>query len=246
MLESVLIANRGEIALRIVRACRELGVRSVAVFSEPDRSAPHVLEADEAHLIGPAASSESYLKGDRIIDVARRVGAEAIHPGYGFLAERAPFARAVEEAGLVFVGPAADTIHAMGDKTEARRRMATAEVPIVPGVVDPVTTPGQAEEIADELGYPVLLKAAAGGGGKGMRVVSGPEEIASAFEAAGREALSAFGDASVYIEKYLDAPRHIEIQVVGDATGKVLHLGERSARFSGVIRSLWRKRPHPF
>ncbi|HZD04545.1 MAG TPA: biotin carboxylase N-terminal domain-containing protein, partial [Longimicrobiales bacterium] len=227
MLESVLIANRGEIAVRIVRACRDLGVRSVALYSEPDRLAPHVLEADEAHLLGPAPAAESYLRVDRILEVARRSGAQAVHPGYGFLAEREPFARAVEEAGLIFVGPRPWTIAAMGDKTEARRRMLEAGVPIVPGLVEALRNPDEAREKAAELGFPVLLKAAAGGGGKGMRVIGEPDDLTRAFEAASREAEAAFGDGSLYLERYLDRPRHVEVQLLGDAHGRVVHLGER-------------------
>jgi len=227
LIESLLIANRGEIAVRVVRAARELGVRTVAVFSEPDRLAPHVLAADEAYPIGPAPSSESYLRVDRILEVARQSGASAIHPGYGFLAENAAFARAVEEAGLVFVGPRPDTIAAMGDKTEARRRMREVGVPIVPGLVEPVGDATEAADAAESLGYPVLLKAAAGGGGKGMRVVADEQELPRAFEAARREAVSAFGDGSLYLERFLERPRHVEIQVLGDTHGNVVHLGER-------------------
>ncbi|MEJ2678246.1 MAG: biotin carboxylase N-terminal domain-containing protein [Gemmatimonadota bacterium] len=186
MFKRVLIANRGEIALRVVRACRELGIASVAVYSEADRLAPHVLAADEAHLIGPPASSESYLVVEKLIETAKATGCEAIHPGYGFLAERASFAAAVEEAGLVFIGPASDAIAAMGDKTEARRRMRDAGVPVVPGTVDPLATPEAAAGVADSVGYPVMLKAAAGGGGKGMRVVWDGDQLASAFAAASR------------------------------------------------------------
>ena len=186
-------------------------MRAVAVYSEPDRMAPHVLEADEAYPIGPAAASASYLRGDVLIDVARRAGVEAIHPGYGFLAERADFARAVEAAGLCFIGPTAATIAAMGDKTQARRRMAAAGVPIVPGLTDAVADAGSARRAAEEIGFPVLLKASAGGGGKGMRVVQGAADVDRAFEAASREALAAFGDGSVYLERFIDRPRHIEI-----------------------------------
>jgi len=227
LIRTLLIANRGEIAVRIVRAARELGIRTVAVYSEPDRLAPHVLEADAARLLGPAPSSESYLRVDRILEEARASGADAIHPGYGFLAERAHFARAVADAGLTFVGPTADTIAAMGDKTEARRRMRDAGVPIVPGLVDPVDDAEAAAAAAEDIGYPVLLKAAAGGGGKGMRVISSRDELPGAFEAARREALAAFGDGSVYLERFLDRPRHVEIQVLGDTHGHVIHLGER-------------------
>ncbi|HLU24806.1 MAG TPA: acetyl-CoA carboxylase biotin carboxylase subunit [Longimicrobiales bacterium] len=227
MFSKVLIANRGEIAVRIIRACRELGVRTVAVYSEVDRLSPHVLEADEAYPIGPAPSAESYLRIDRILEAARRSGADAIHPGYGFLAERAQFAAAVEAAGLVFIGPSSEAIAAMGDKTEARRRMIAAGVPVVPGTAEPLVDPDTAERVAVNFGYPVLLKAAAGGGGKGMRVVRGPDEMRRAFEAASSEAAAAFGDGSVYLEKYLDGPRHIEIQVLADQFGNVIHLGER-------------------
>jgi acetyl-CoA carboxylase, biotin carboxylase subunit len=245
VIRSVLVANRGEIALRVVRAARELGIRSLAVYSEPDRLAPHVLEADEAHAIGPAPASESYLCADRLIAVAKRAGAEAIHPGYGFLSERAGFARAVEAAGLVFVGPAPDTIAAMGDKAEARRRMAAAGVPIVPGLVDPLADARAAEQACEKLGFPVLLKAAAGGGGKGMRVVHSAGEVARAFEAATREALAAFGDGSVYLERFVERPRHIEIQVLGDAHGSVVHLGERECSIQRRHQKLIEEAPSP-
>ncbi len=227
MLGSVLIANRGEIAVRIVRACRELGIESVAVYSQADSDAPHVRLADRAVEIGPPAAAESYLVIERLLDAARLTGAEAIHPGYGFLAERAAFAEAVTDAGLTFIGPRASTITAMGDKTEARGRMRKAGVPIVPGAVAPIASAADADEVASDLGFPVLLKASAGGGGKGMRVVERPEDLQRAWEAASREALGAFGDGSVYIERFLDRPRHIEIQVLGDTHGNVVHLGER-------------------
>jgi acetyl-CoA carboxylase biotin carboxylase subunit len=227
LFNKILIANRGEIALRVIRAARELGVKTVAVYSEADRLAPHVLAADEAYLIGPPPSAESYLRADVLIEVAKRSGAEAIHPGYGFLSERAPFIRAVEEAGLVFIGPPADAVESMGDKTEARKRVTAAGVPVVPGTKDPLADSAEARRVAAEVGYPVLLKAAAGGGGKGMRVVRGEEEIEGGFDAASREALAAFGHGAVYIEKYLEGPRHIEIQLLADKHGKVLHLGER-------------------
>jgi acetyl-CoA carboxylase biotin carboxylase subunit len=245
LIGSVLIANRGEIALRIARGARECGIRTVAVYSEPDRLAPHVLEADEAHCIGPAASAESYLRGDVLVELAGRLGVEAIHPGYGFLAERADFARAVEEAGLVFVGPAPETIAAMGDKTEARRRMQAAGVPIVPGLTDALADPDEAERAAREIGFPVLLKASAGGGGKGMRVVADASELRRAFEAASREALGAFGDGSVYLERYLARPRHVEIQVLGDAHGHVVHLGERECSIQRRHQKLVEEAPSP-
>ncbi|HYH82145.1 MAG TPA: acetyl-CoA carboxylase biotin carboxylase subunit [Longimicrobium sp.] len=227
MFNKILIANRGEIALRVIRAAHELGVKAVAVYSEPDRLAPHVLAADEAYLIGPAPSAQSYLRGDVLIDVARRSGAEAIHPGYGFLSERAHFIQAVRDAGLVFIGPSPDAVTAMGDKTEARSRMIDAGVPVVPGTKEALADSAQARAVAGEIGYPVLLKAAAGGGGKGMRVVRSDDEIERAFNAAGNEALAAFGDRAVYIEKYLEGPRHIEIQLLADRHGNTLHLGER-------------------
>jgi acetyl-CoA carboxylase, biotin carboxylase subunit len=245
VIRSLLVANRGEIAVRIVRAARERGIRTIAVYSEVDRLAPHVLAADEAYLIGPAPSSESYLKADRLIEVALEAGADAIHPGYGFLAERADFARAVEDAGLIFVGPRSETISAMGDKTEARRRMTEAGVPIVPGLTEAVDDPDAAVAAAEEIGYPVLLKASAGGGGKGMRVVADSDELPRAFEAAAREALAAFGDGSVYLERYLDRPRHIEIQVLGDAHGNVVHLGERECSIQRRHQKLIEEAPSP-
>jgi acetyl-CoA carboxylase biotin carboxylase subunit len=244
-LRCVLVANRGEIALRIIRACHELGIRAVAVYSEADRLAPHVLEADEAHLIGPPQSAQSYLKAETLIDVARRTGCDAVHPGYGFLAERAFFARDVEEAGLVFVGPPASAISAMGDKTEARRRMVAAGVPVVPGIAEPLEDAAAARSVAAEFGYPVLLKAAAGGGGKGMRVVRAEAELERAFEAARSEAQSSFGDGSIYLEKYLARPRHIEIQVMADAHGNVLHFGERDCSVQRRHQKMIEEAPSP-
>jgi acetyl-CoA carboxylase, biotin carboxylase subunit len=227
MLEKVLIANRGEIALRIVRACRELGVASVAVYSDADARAPHVREADEAVHIGASPSAESYLKGDRIIEAALRVGAGGIHPGYGFLSEREWFARAVRDAGLVFIGPPAEAIAAMGSKTAARTLAIAANVPIVPGTTEALKDANEAKAIADTFGYPVLLKAAAGGGGKGMRVVRDIKDMESSLDAARREAKSSFGDDAVYVEKYIVGPRHVEIQVLGDHHGTMLSLNER-------------------
>src|SRR5829696_9577896 len=227
MFTKVLIANRGEIALRVIRACRELGVRSVAVYSDADQRAPHVREADEAVHIGPSPSADSYLRGDRIIEAAKRTGAEAIHPGYGFLSEREWFARLVRDSGLVFVGPPAEAIAAMGSKTAARALAVAAGTPVVPGTTTALRDAAEAEQVADRFGYPVLLKAAAGGGGKGMRVVHRREELEGALSAAQREARNAFGDDAVYVEKYIVGPRHVEIQVLGDHHGTVLHLGER-------------------
>ncbi|MBT8397956.1 MAG: acetyl-CoA carboxylase biotin carboxylase subunit [Gemmatimonadetes bacterium] len=222
-----------------------MGIRSVAVYSEADRRALHVLEADEAYLIGPPPSSDSYLRASKILDVARKARADAIHPGYGFLAERAPFSRAVRDAGLVFIGPSPETIGAMGDKTEARRRMKAAGVPIVPGVTEAISDPSAATAVAEDVGYPVLLKASAGGGGKGMRVVEDPSQLEKSFEAASREAQAAFGDGSVYLERYLDAPRHIEIQVMGDRSGRVIHFGERECSIQRRHQKLIEEAPSP-
>jgi len=227
MFKKVLIANRGEIALRIIRACRELGVASVAVYSDADARAPHVREADEAIHIGAPPSAESYLKGERIIDAAKRLGAEAIHPGYGFLSEREWFARAVRDAGLVFVGPPTEAIAAMGSKTAARSLAVAANVPVVPGTIEPLKDAVEARAVADRFGYPVLLKAAAGGGGKGMRLVRESSEMESSLEAARRESKNSFGDDAVYVEKYIVGPRHVEIQVLGDQFGTMLSLNER-------------------
>jgi acetyl-CoA carboxylase biotin carboxylase subunit len=227
MFSKVLVANRGEIALRVIRACQELGVRTVAVYSDADARAPHVREADEAVHVGPPPSAQSYLLGDRLIEAARRTGAEAIHPGYGFLSEREWFARAVRDAGLTFVGPPAEAIEAMGSKTAARQLAIRAGTPVVPGTTEPLRDAEEAAAIAERYAYPVLLKAAAGGGGKGMRVVRSPGEIAGALESAQREARNAFGDDAVYVEKYIEGPRHVEIQVLGDQHGTMLHLGER-------------------
>jgi acetyl-CoA carboxylase biotin carboxylase subunit len=225
--KKVLVANRGEIAVRVIRACRELGIRSVAVYSDADSRAVHVREADEAVHVGAAPSSESYLVGERIIEAAKKSGAQAIHPGYGFLSEREWFARAVRDAGLVFVGPPAEAIAAMGSKTAARTLAIKAGTPVVPGTTTPLKSASEAAKVAKEFGYPILLKAAAGGGGKGMRVVRAESELAAALESAQREAKNAFGDDAVYVEKYIEKPRHVEIQVLGDSHGNMLHLGER-------------------
>ena len=227
MFRKILIANRGEIALRVIRACREMGIASVAVYSDADAHAVHVREADEAVHIGPSPSSQSYLKGDAIIAAAKQTGAEAIHPGYGFLSEREWFARAVRDAGLIFIGPPAEAIAAMGSKTAARTLATKANVPVVPGTTEPLADATEAKAIAKKFGYPVLLKAAAGGGGKGMRVVQQESEIAAALESAQREAKNAFGDDAVYVEKYISGPRHVEIQIIGDTHGNMLSLNER-------------------
>jgi acetyl-CoA carboxylase biotin carboxylase subunit len=227
LITKLLIANRGEIALRVVRACRELGVKSVAIYSDADSHSPHVREADEAVRIGPPPSSESYLLGDVIIAAAKKVGADAIHPGYGFLSERDWFARAVRDAGLIWVGPPAEAIAAMGSKTAARTLAIQHDVPIVPGTTEALKDAKEAATIAKKFGYPVLLKAAAGGGGKGMRVVRAENEIASALDSAKREAKNAFGDDAVYVEKYIEGPRHVEIQILADSHGNCISLGER-------------------
>ena len=225
-MKRVLIANRGEIALRIIRACHEDGVEAVAVYSTADRLSPHVRAADHAVHIGPAPAAASYLDIGKLIAAARASGADAVHPGYGFLAERAAFAQAVVDAGLLWIGPPPEAIAAMGDKTEARRRMRAAGVPIVPGADAPLTSGDAARQVAAEVGYPVIVKAAAGGGGKGMRLVSAEGELDPALEAAASEALRSFGDAGVYVEKFIDRPRHVEIQVLADAS-RTVHLGER-------------------
>lgn len=227
MFSKILVANRGEIALRVIRACQELGVKTVAVYSEADAYAPHVREADEAVLVGPPPSSQSYLVGERLIEVALRTGAQAIHPGYGFLSERAWFARAVREAGLVFIGPPAEAIDAMGSKTAARQLVIAAGVPVVPGTTESVRDAEEGIAIASQFGFPVLLKAAAGGGGKGMRIVRTAAELADALASAKREAQNSFGDDAVYIEKYIEGPRHVEIQILADMHGNIVHLGER-------------------
>jgi acetyl-CoA carboxylase biotin carboxylase subunit len=225
-MKSVLIANRGEIALRIIRACHAEGVEALAVYSAADRGSAHVRAADHAIAIGPAAPSESYLSIDRLIAAAQQGGADAVHPGYGFLAERAEFAEAVTRAGLIWVGPPAAAIRAMGDKTESRRRMQEAAVPIVPGSSGPVKNLSQARKVAEQIGFPVMVKAVAGGGGKGMRVVGDAGALKAALETSASEALKSFGDASVYLEKFIERPRHIEIQILADSE-RTLHLGER-------------------
>jgi acetyl-CoA/propionyl-CoA carboxylase biotin carboxyl carrier protein len=246
MFSKVLIANRGEIAVRIIRALEELGIASVAVYSELDRDAVHVARADEAYLLGAAAPSESYLNVERILAVARESGAQAIHPGYGFLAENAPFVARCDEEGIVFIGPPAAAIEAMGSKTRARELMAAAGVPIVPGTTAPVATVGAARRIiAAEIGYPVAVKAAGGGGGKGFRVAKVAAELADAFEGAAREGEKFFGDATVYLERYLPDPRHVEVQVLADAHGNVVHLGERDCSIQRRHQKLIEESPAP-
>jgi acetyl-CoA carboxylase biotin carboxylase subunit len=227
MFKKILIANRGEIAVRIIRACREMGIATVAVYSDVDRAALHVRKADEAYSIGPAAASESYLRMDKILDVAKRSGAEAIHPGYGFLSENAKFAQACADASVKFIGPTPHSMNLMGSKTSARRQMEKAGVPMVPGTSHGLASPEEAEQVAERVGYPVMLKAAAGGGGKGMRLVQTRQELRSALESARSEAQRSFGDSEVYIEKAIANPRHIEMQVLADEHGNTVWLGER-------------------
>ena len=241
----MLVANRGEIAVRIFRTLRELGVGAVAVYSEADRDALHVRVADEAYLIGPGPAVESYLVGERILDAARQAGAEAIHPGYGFLAENAAFAHAVEAAGLTWIGPPASAIELMGSKTEARTAMRKAGVPIIPGATDPVETVAEVLRLGEELGYPLIVKAAAGGGGKGMKLVGSPEEAERAFESAQREGEKYFADGRVYVERYLEDPRHVEVQVLADAHGNVIHLGERDCTIQRRHQKLVEETPSP-
>jgi len=245
MFSKILIANRGEIAVRIIRALDELGVASVAVYSEPDRDAPHVARAGEAHLLGGPAPADSYLNVERILDVVRRSGAEAVHPGYGFLAENAAFARACEEAGIVFIGPPASAIDAMGSKTRARELMQAAGVPIVPGTVEPVADLAAAGPIAEEIGYPVAVKAAGGGGGKGFRVALKAGELQAAFEGAAREGEKFFSDPTVYLERYLPDPRHVEVQVLADGHGTAIHLGERDCSIQRRHQKLIEESPAP-
>ncbi len=245
MFQKVLIANRGEIAIRVARTLKEMGIGSVAVYSEIDRDAPHVREADEAFLIGPAVPAESYLNIIKIIDTAKEAGAEAIHPGYGFLAENADFARACAEAGIVFIGPPPEAIDAMGSKTKAREIMAEAGVPIVPGATEPAPDIEAARKQADDAGYPVACKAAGGGGGKGFRVAMTPEDLQEAFEGSAREGEKFFSDARVYVERYLEDPRHVEVQVLADGHGKVIHLGERDCSVQRRHQKVIEEAPGP-
>jgi acetyl-CoA carboxylase biotin carboxylase subunit len=245
-LRKILIANRGEIAVRIARACRELDIASVAVYSEADRAALHVRMADEAVAIGPAPSRESYLRIDRVLEAARRSGADAIHPGYGFLAENADFARACEEAGIVFIGPRSETIALMGEKTSARRLAVEAGVPVVPGTLEPLDDLGRLRAEAERIGLPVMLKAAAGGGGKGLRLVTEGSALAPAAERARSEALSAFGDGRLYLEKALVRPHHIEIQVLADHHGHTVHVFERECSIQRRHQKVIEESPSPF
>jgi acetyl-CoA/propionyl-CoA carboxylase biotin carboxyl carrier protein len=245
MFSKVLIANRGEIAIRVARALREMGITSVAVYSEADREAPHVAECDEAYLIGPAVPAESYLSIEKILGAAKESGAEAIHPGYGFLAENADFARACDEAGITFIGPPASAIEAMGSKTGARDLMAAAGVPIVPGATEPAKDVEEARKQAEDAGYPVACKAVGGGGGKGFRVALTPDDLEEAFEGAAREGEKFFSDDRVYIERYLEDPRHVEVQVLADTHGNVIHLGERDCSVQRRHQKVIEEAPGP-
>jgi acetyl-CoA carboxylase biotin carboxylase subunit len=245
MFRKVLIANRGEIAIRVIRACRELGISPVAVYSEADRQALHVQMADEAYLIGPPPPTASYLAIDRILEVALAAGAEAIHPGYGFLSENARFARACEERGVVFIGPLSAAIELMGDKTAARRAMQAAGVPIVPGIDHFLRDDDEARQIVAAIGYPVMVKAALGGGGRGMRLVQHEPQLLEALRAARSEARSAFGEAAIYIEKYVTNPRHVEIQVLADADGEAIYLGERECSIQRRHQKVVEEAPSP-
>jgi acetyl-CoA carboxylase biotin carboxylase subunit len=245
MFKKILIANRGEIAVRVMRACREMGIATVAVYSDVDRAALHVSKADEAYHIGPAPAAESYLRMDKILDVAKRSGAEAIHPGYGFLSENPKFARACAAAGVKFIGPTPESMEMMGSKTQARREMEKAGVPLVPGTARGLESPEEGEQIAERIGYPVMLKAAAGGGGKGMRLVHRKEDLRSALEAAQSEAQRSFGDSEVYIEKAIVNPRHIEMQVLADEHGHAVWLGERECSIQRRHQKVLEESPSP-
>ncbi|HEX3375665.1 MAG TPA: biotin carboxylase N-terminal domain-containing protein, partial [Candidatus Acidoferrales bacterium] len=245
MFKKILIANRGEIAVRIARACREMHITSVAVFSDADRAALHIRLSDEAYPVGPAPSRDSYLRIDKLMEVARRAGCDALHPGYGFLAENPALARACAENKITFIGPSPEAMERLGSKTAARQLAARAGVPMVEGTKDPIATHEDAASIAKTLGYPVLLKAVAGGGGKGMRLVAADSDMASAWRDASSEAQNAFGDARLYLEKYVDRPRHIEIQIFGDAHGHIVYLGERECSVQRRHQKVIEESPSP-
>ncbi|NUE03109.1 acetyl-CoA carboxylase biotin carboxylase subunit [Halorubraceae archaeon YAN] len=245
MFSKVLVANRGEIAVRVFRACEELGIRTVAVYSEADKHGGHVRYADEAYNIGPARAADSYLDQESILDAARKADVDAIHPGYGFLAENASFARRVEESEFVWIGPSADAMESLGEKTKARSAMQAADVPVVPGTTEPVESPAEVKEIADEYGYPVAIKAEGGGGGRGLKVVNSEDEVEEQLETAQREGEAYFDNASVYVEKYLEAPRHIEVQILADEHGNVRHLGERDCSLQRRHQKVIEEAPSP-
>ena len=245
MIQKILIANRGEIAVRVIRSCREMGISTVAVYSDADRTSLHVRYADEAYYIGPSPSNESYLVMEKILDVARKSGADAIHPGYGFLSENAEFADRIAKEGKIFIGPPSHAIHTMGDKITARHQMITAGVPVVPGTKEKIEHPDQVQKIGAEIGFPMMVKASAGGGGKGMRLVRDPEALEDAVKAAQSEAKAAFGDDSVYIEKYIDGPHHIEFQILADQHGNVIHLCERECSVQRRHQKVVEETPSP-
>jgi acetyl-CoA/propionyl-CoA carboxylase, biotin carboxylase, biotin carboxyl carrier protein len=246
MFSKVLVANRGEIAIRVIRALDEMGIASVAVYSELDRDALHVKRADEAYLLGGPTAAESYLKIDKILEVCKESGAEAVHPGYGFLAENADFARACDEAGIVFIGPPASAIDAMGSKTRARELMKAAGVPIVPGTTEVMEDVEAARKVIDaDIGYPVAIKASGGGGGKGFRVALDESELEKAFEGASREGEKFFSDGRVYVERYLPDPRHVEVQILADKHGNVIHLGERDCSVQRRHQKVVEEAPAP-
>ena len=246
MIKKVLIANRGEIALRVMRSCREMGLLTVAVFSEADRTSHHVAYADEAYPIGPAVAKESYLNIEKVIATAKRCGADAIHPGYGFLSENSEFARRCKEEGIIFIGPAAETMEAMGDKIAARKRMIAAGVPVVPGTEQPLQSAEEAVRICNEIGYPVMLKASMGGGGKGMRLIHNESEVVEAYNTARSESMSSFGDDTVYLEKFVEEPHHIEFQILGDNHGNVIHLFDRECSVQRRNQKVVEESPSPF
>ena len=245
MFRKILVANRGEIAVRVIRACREMGIQTVAIYSDADRGALHVRMADEAYPIGPSPSRESYLVIEKIIDVAKRAKADALHPGYGFLAENVAFARACENAGITFIGPSPESIALMGSKVESRRAVAKYGVEMVPGTLDPIASDEEARKIASLVGYPIMLKASAGGGGKGLRSVQSEDELESALRNTRSEALSAFGDAAIYIEKFVDRPRHVEIQVMADRQGNAVYVGERECTIQRRHQKVIEECPSP-
>lgn len=246
MIGKILIANRGEIAIRIMRSCREMNIRTVAVFSEADRTSKHVFYADEAYCIGGAASSESYLNIDRILETASQCGADAIHPGYGFLSENADFARRCQEAGIIFIGPRPETIKTMGDKISARQKMIDAGVPVVPGTRENLESVEDAREVCRKVGFPVMIKASQGGGGKGMRLIRNESEVEEAYLAAKSEALSSFGDDTVYVERFVEEPHHIEFQILGDMHGNVIHLCDRECSVQRRHQKIVEESPSPF
>ena len=241
----ILVANRGEIAIRVFRTLRELGIGTVAVYSEADRGSLHVAAADEGYLVGPGPATESYLNQERLLETAARAGAEAVHPGYGFLAENADFARACQAAGIVWIGPPPEAIDVMGSKTTARETVSAAGVPIVPGTTAPVQSAEDVRRLGDELGWPIAIKASAGGGGKGLKVVAGPDEVERAYESARREGEAYFSDADVYVERYLEDPRHVEVQILADGHGNVIHLGERDCTIQRRHQKLVEETPSP-